>query len=170
MSAPAFSIGPLAYALSISDFAAWVERAPVGARIVYAHGSVPPRGEPAWALAGALETAGRVTLTAARDGGVTEWIATKLAAGPGAAAAAPIEDAAAERVLARLRRAANLEQVCPTNAELAEACGLKDADAASYRIRKLIRERRIRVEDQGPRARRIVTIVATGRSTVAGGL
>lgn len=73
-------------------------------------------------------------------------------------------------VLRLLSRAANRGQACPTNAELARALGLKDAVAASYRVRCLVRAGKIRVEEPSPTERRVVTIVATGKSTVRGAL
>ncbi|WP_447727255.1 hypothetical protein [Sphingomonas koreensis] len=116
-----------------------------------------------------------ITLTTEPYPGGRNYIAIRcaidIAAPPIERHAAPVqEDELADRVLRRLRRAANLGLVCPTNAELARDCGLKDADAASYRLRKLIGNKLIRVDDQGPNARRIVTIIESGRSTVAGAL
>jgi hypothetical protein len=61
-----------------------------------------------------------------------------------------------------------------TDAELARECGLKDADAASYVLRKLKGEdaghRRIRILNYGPRERRVAVIVATGAATVRAAL
>jgi hypothetical protein len=160
-------------AVEASALDRWAASAAPRARIVYATGPELPREAPAVSLARRLADVGLVTLTTEAIEGGRNYIAVRL---PFAASTAPValdplpEDALAARVLQRLRRAANLDQVCPTNAELARECGLKDAAVASYRIRKLIAAGKIRVEDQGPNARRIVTIVATGRRTMPGAL
>ena len=75
------------------------------------------------------------------------------------------EDDPTELVLRAIRRAANLGLACPTNASLATSCGLKDAAAASYRIRCLVQSGQLRIEDQGPGKPRIATIVGTGKQT-----
>lgn len=62
-------------------------------------------------------------------------------------------------VLAVLADAARRGQPCPTNEELAALCGLSGRAAASYRVRLLARQQRIAVEDRGPMARRVVTIL-----------
>lgn len=58
---------------------------------------------------------------------------------------------------------------CPANAVLADLAELRDADAASYRIKRLVAWGRIRVEAPNPphdrRAGRVVTIVESGLST-----
>lgn len=153
----------------------WAATAVPGEKTIYATGPELPRGAPAVLLARALADIGLVTLTTQAIEGGRNYLAIRCAIDPNkpepARHLAPAtEDLLAAKVLQRLRRAANLEQVCPTNAELARDCGLRDADAASYRIRKLIAASCIRVEDQGPNARRIVTIVGTGKSTVPGSL
>ncbi len=152
----------------------WVSTALPGDRCIYATGPELPREAPAVSLARTMANVGLVTLTTQAVAGGRNFIAIRCAIDPNRPDAprhAPVrEDDLAEKVLARLRRAANLGHVCPTNAELARDCGLKDADAASYRIRKLIAARKIRVEDHGPNTRRVVTIVSTGRRTIPGAL
>ncbi len=161
-------------AAEVDELDHWVSIALPGERCIYATGPELPRGAPAVSRARILAESGLVTLTTQAIVGGRNFIAVRCAIDPNKPVVdrhvPPQEDALAEKVLARLRRAANFSQLCPTNAELARDCGLKDADAASYRIKKLIRERKIRVEDQGPNRRRIVTIVATGRRTVPGAL
>lgn len=75
-----------------------------------------------------------------------------------------------DAILRAFRRAANMGMVAPTNGELAKSLGLKDGEAARYLVNLLVRAGAIKVSDQGPRARRIVTIVATGRETKPGRL
>jgi DNA-binding Lrp family transcriptional regulator len=68
-------------------------------------------------------------------------------------------------VLRLLAQAASKGLPCPTNAELAKRIGLKDAVAASYRVRRLVQSGAIVVEEPSPSERRVVTIVATGAQT-----
>src|SRR3546814_11901062 len=69
-----------------------------------------------------------------------------------------------------LNKAAVTCRPCPTNAELAVALGLKNAEVARYEFNRLVRQGKIAVAGFGPRRRRVVTIVATGQQTRKGGL
>jgi hypothetical protein len=72
----------------------------------------------------------------------------------------------AGKIYMTLVRAANLGLPCPSNAALAEAAGLRDADAARYRVKTLAEEGRIEVVLSGAgRSFRRVRIVETGRWT-----
>ena len=77
------------------------------------------------------------------------------------------DDAASEMrlVMVVLRGAARAGRPCPSNAEIARRCGLKDADRARYRIRQLRDSALIRVETVAAEPRRVVTIVNSGRRT-----
>ena len=73
---------------------------------------------------------------------------------------------AERRVLKLLLAAVAKGLPCPTNAAIAKATGLPDENAASYRLKLLQRRGLIRViVPNDPRLRRVVTIVASGRST-----
>lgn len=61
-----------------------------------------------------------------------------------------------------LKHAAVTSRSCPSNEQLAKACNLSGKDAARYRVGLLIKTGRIAVEDHGPNAPRVVTIL-TGR-------
>lgn len=75
------------------------------------------------------------------------------------------------RLLKLLMVAASRGLPCPTNAAIARAVGLPDDNAASYRLRRLQQRGLIRVEvSADPRRLRIVTIVASGKTTPAGWL
>lgn len=70
------------------------------------------------------------------------------------------------KIFLTLVRAANLGMPCPSNAALAEIAGLRDADAARYRLRLLAEQGRIEIKLSGPgRSFRRVRIVETGRWT-----
>lgn len=70
------------------------------------------------------------------------------------------------KIYLALRRAANLGLPCPSNAQLAELAGLRDADAARYVLRKLQQAAKIDVKLSGRgRSFRRVRIVETGRMT-----
>lgn len=160
----------------------WAERARPGENVAYFTGTRP--GDAVRAVASALHSQGLVTMTTKRaTDGATRHILQRLAAprpsklralariNPGRfQSRADGAKCTTKAVLRLLTRAANRGQACPTNAELARALGLKDAVAASYRVRRLVRENKIRVEEPGPTERRVVTIVATGKSTVRGAL
>ncbi len=185
--APRYQIGPIAFAIELDALEAWLDSAPVGDRIVYAHGRAAPSKAAAFVRAGELGRARLLRLhNRRRPDGDWEWLAIRCAA-PDAddapdAVRAPLARADAmhetveARVLRVLRVAANIGTVCPTNAEIAQACGLlrrdgaPDPDAASYRVRKLVAAGAIRIEDFGPTQRRIVTICGSGAKTVAGAL
>lgn len=73
---------------------------------------------------------------------------------------------AVERQLYRmLVRTANHHLPCPDNGAIARLLGLRDALAASYRMRRLVAAGLIVVEQGAPGARRVVTIVASGART-----
>jgi hypothetical protein len=76
---------------------------------------------------------------------------------------------AERRVLKLLLAAVAKGLPCPTNAAIAKATGLPDENAASYRIKLLQRRGLIRVAvPNDPRLPRVVTIVASGKSTKPG--
>jgi hypothetical protein len=143
----------------------WVGKAKAGERIIYGRESLDKAV--ATEARTLLET-GAVALNF-RKGQVGEYIMTRREGEPTAdvAPASLIEDVddALARVMKHLRRAANFERACPSNVELARLCGLKDADAAAYLVRKAVSYSLIRVEDRRPK-RRVVQIVATGRRTL----
>src|SRR3546814_17692000 len=73
-------------------------------------------------------------------------------------------------MLSSRRRAANRGQVCPTNTELARQLALKNGEAARYEFNQLVAGGHIRVANFGPLMRRVVTIVASGKTTAKGAL
>jgi len=81
------------------------------------------------------------------------------------------DEAASEMrlVMVVLRGAARAGRPCPSNAEIARRCGLKDADRARYRIRQLRDAALIRVETVAAEPRRVVTIVNSGKRTGVSG-
>lgn len=68
------------------------------------------------------------------------------------------------RILQLLSRCANLGLPCPTNRELADHAGLRDAEAARYQLGLLAKGGHLTART-GPSGSRVVTITATGRST-----
>ena len=74
--------------------------------------------------------------------------------------------AAIEQTLLRMiRHAIRYKQPCPTNEEFALAAGLADANAASYRLRRLVYFGKIEVIHHGPFERRQVVLKETGQIT-----
>lgn len=166
------TLGAQAMTIPASVLEAFARDGAPGARITYAQGRDEPRTAATWLLAGELAQAGWLRLFRQRTPGGFEFLAEKRDRGDIGAAAprAVMPDAADDALLAMLRRAANFDQPCPTNVEIAAALNLKDAVAASYRMRKLIQLGAIRVTDHGPKERREVTIAETGKSTPRGKL
>lgn len=170
---PRFSIGPLAMAIELAALEAWLDAAAPGDQIIYASGPALPRSADAVVRVRALIEARRVTAFTARRGGITDFIAqrradpVRVAAGDGAIGGAVAGVGADNQaaVLRMIRRAINLGKPCPTNAEIAAACGLPNADAASYLFRKLVRDGVIISTDHGPRMRRVVRVAGGGKST-----
>lgn len=73
------------------------------------------------------------------------------------------------RILKLLLTAAARGLPCPTNATIAHLVGLRDELAASYRLRKLQERGLIRIAvPADPRLYRVVTIVASGKTTRGG--
>jgi len=163
-----------AFTVTVEDVEAWVTMAEPGDELVYATGIALPASAPAVVAVRDLVADGLVRTHMRRVGKGFEYFAIRRAPEVNPVQpprhVAPPRDDGDTRVLRVLTRAANLRQVCPTNAEIARECGLKDAVAASYRLRKLIADGAIKSEDQGPNQRRIVTIVGTGASTIKGAL
>lgn len=158
----------------------WAERAQAGEDVVYCTGVRPD--DSIGAAARALCESGVVTLTtrrvAAASGGGFRFIAQRLAdprpsqirarrrSNPGQFLPASGDAKRTTRAVLRLLvQAANRDAPCPTNAEIAVRVGLNGSVAASYRMRRLVRDGLIQVEEPSPRERRIVTIVATGKKT-----
>ncbi len=185
-----FSIGPLCrWVMPVSDFEAWVQSASAGEVIVYAKGQALAQGSATVLLARELGPNGAKMVELLQrivkvdDRRETEWFAVRVrksadaaplhhpADGPSPRAGEVPDDSDEQNAILRaFRRAVNLRAVAPTNAELASICGLSNGERARYLVGKLISRGLIKVSDQGPRARRIVTIVATGRETVGGKL
>jgi hypothetical protein len=170
--APRTAFSPESWAIDVPAFDRWIAGARVGQRLLYARGEQIPRHEPAWAHARELADDKVITLTSGRDPEnkrVFCYYAVRVAAPVAQPIPAPVievnEDDPTALVLRAIRRAANLGVDCPTNASLATSCGLKDAAAASYRIRCLVQSGQLRIDDQGPGKPRIATIVGTGKQT-----
>lgn len=157
------------------QLSSWVARARPGEDVVYSTGVRP--GEVIGSAVRQLHESGLVALRSKRVAGGFRFIAVRLAdPQPSQRAQKSVrrgrfvhasEDAKAttRMVLQQLRQAANRGEPCPTNAELARVVGLKDAVAASYRVRRLVKDGAIIVEAPSPLERRVVTIVATGKRT-----
>ena len=164
--------------LTIDQFDRWIAGAALGERLVYAEGLSPPRHLPVWNHARDAAGEGIVRLHNIRSGERQWWHFVAVRVAPAVPSVVPVPaavvaidlDDPTETVFRALRRAVNFALPCPTNAHLAQICGLKDAAAASYRLRVLRDLNRIRISDNGPGNPRVVTIVASGRSTAAGGI
>ena len=173
--AASFSIGPLGSAIAAGALESWFSLAPVGDRIVYAQGLVLPRGTASVLLARELADCERLHLFQRRkaESREWEWIAEKRPGGSVAAAVADrsnddssgLIDDASDAIFRLLKRTANLGLPCPTFAEIADRFDLPNAEAARYRTNLLVQRGLVRFSDHGPRKRRVVTILASGRTS-----
>ena len=145
----------------------WIASAKPGDAAVYARGASVPR-EVAQVAREAAE-AGFVDLVRKREG-LNAWAfqvqrrSKPLPSASGRRRFHP-RGSAEGTILRLITQAAKRGRACPTNLELARACGLSCAVAASYRLRKLAREGRITIEQRGPLQRRVVTLHDSGLST-----
>lgn len=149
---------------------AWLARARPGDRMIYARGpALDPRHAVA-ALVARWSAEGEVLTLKQRIGGELAHMAQRARPRPAGAVPArrlrrdaEFEETPAGRLFLHLARLANMGLPCPSNRELAEAAGLRDAEAARYLFNKLRAEGRIAVVSTGER--RVVTIAETGART-----
>ena len=170
-----FRIEPLTTAAERRALEVWIAAAAPGDSTVYATGPALPHGHETVKLVQVLNDRGVLQLNLKRRGDRHgfDFLATKMAdplpVSPKADRSA-LSEAKCVRVLAALTERARAGGEMQSNQELARECTLKNADEASYQLRKLIARKAIRVEDFGPNERRVVTIVATGTASVRGRL
>ena len=157
----------------------WFARAPAGAKAIYAVGPVIDPKHPVMALVREWRRMGEVLdLPQVRvEGGFSHSFQRchpaprVLADEQGARRARVVVDddwreTKEGRVFLMLVRAANLGLPCPSNTQLAEANGLRDADAARYCVDVLERDGRIERKLSGAgRSHRRIRIVETGKWT-----
>ncbi len=143
-----------------------------GETLEYARGAHPPR-ELVRAMRPLVE-AGVLSPVARRSADGFRFIVERGTA-PIARAKAPrrgtvrrrrVRKSSLTQVFEMLARAARRGEPCPTNDELARACGLSGKLAASYRVRRLAAMGHVTVEDHSPFGRRVITIL-TGRDAGA---
>ena len=136
-----------------------------GMRMTYGRGEAPPRDAVA-AMADLVEARVLVPIRKREAGGYLFMVERGLA--PLSRAERPRRGRARQRLIRKtslsmvfdmLARAARRGGPCPTNDELAAACRLSGKMAASYRMRRLVADGKIAVEDHSPFGRRVVTIL-----------
>lgn len=157
------------------DFIDRIARAAPGETFEYGRGNNPPR-ELVQAMRPYVD-AGVLHPTQKRVAGEMRFLVQRgrgdfaqAARGPrrGAVRRRRVRKSTLTLVLECLVRAVRREQACPTNEEIAAACGLTGKLAASYRVRRLVAAGKIAVVDHSPWGRRVVTILTgpmAGRST-----
>lgn len=149
------------------DFLGRIERSAPGSTMEYARGANPPR-ELVRAMR-PLVDAGLLHPTQKRVGGETRYLVQRGAGdftealnrrtGRGVVRRQRIRKTSLSMVLDCLVRAVRRGDPCPTNEELAAVCGLSGKLAASYRMRRLVADGKIALEDHSPWGRRVVTIL-----------
>jgi hypothetical protein len=149
---------------------AWLTYAERGDRAVYARTRRIDRGDATAELARALAGKGLITLQQQRHGAsLYDYIARRTHLSVIAAAPpAPREESLApdlRLVLDHLSRLADQGAPCSSNRGIARACGLRDAEAARYRLRQLRGAGAIIVAPVPVEPGRVVTIVETGART-----
>lgn len=153
--------------LDAAGITEWVRNAKAGDMAVYARGETISR--PVAELARRFHEQGLVDLTRRRDGGGWQFLIQRRSAafraGRQVRRVHP-RSSAESAILRMIRDAIRLRQPCPTNAEFAEGAGLSGAIAASYRLRKLVRDGKIELIDHGPFERRVAVLVSADKRTV----
>lgn len=160
----------------------WSERAAPGDWVIYATGpALDPRHPAVVLVADLIRTGEGLPAKARGSDGALQHRLCRAAPDRGDAAAATREsgarrlrleaefaETAGGRILMLLSRCANLGLPCPANRALADHAGLRDAEAARYQLGLLIKAGHItaRVMASG---QRVVTVRATGRSTLESG-
>lgn len=170
-----YRIAPLATFADQAALSKWVDAAAAGHSAVYATGPALPQKHPVIQMVSVLADRGVVRPHVVRraDGRGFDFLIVKRGAGAVSDDMPSRRDdreARTDRVLEALTQRAETGSVMQSNLELARECGLKNADEASYQLRKLIQRGVIRIEDFGPNERRCVTIIAIGKTTVRGRL
>lgn len=157
----------------------WFAGAAAGQQAIYGTGPTGVPGHPVQVLVNEWARTGEIVKLPNVRLGPNMWRYALVRARPGSRAAADERgrkarvsadadwrETDAGRIYMTLVRAANLGLPCPTNAGLAEAAGLKDADAARYQVKLLRDSGQIEVLLSGAgRCFRRVRIVETGRWT-----
>lgn len=160
---PRFTIGPLSMAIELTALEVWLAGSVPGDRITYATGPDLPRSAATVKRVTVLAEARRVRPLRTKIAGGWDFMVERLA--DPAAPAAPAPAGTLDDVLRLIRLAINLGKPCPTNAEIATACGLPNADAASYLFKKLVKSGVLISTDHGPRMRRVVRVAGGSKCT-----
>lgn len=164
---------PGAFVVSPEQLIDWVIEVEEGERCVYARAATLNYHRALRERAQRLAAQGSVTLALQRfaaDSGLFDYIARRTCL-PVAADAPPpprSDDALsseARRVIELLVRYADQGAPCPSNRAIARACGLKDADASAYQVRRLAELGFILRKATPVEPGRQITIVETGART-----
>jgi hypothetical protein len=156
-------VRPLAETLELFEAAA------PGALILYARGHLIHGETSRYVMR--LYEAGLADLRQPRAVGGFQYFVRKRPGGAGLSAVAAVaaeSDDATDAILRALKRAANLNDRCPSDAELARLTGLPTRHAAAWRVTKLKKAGIIRtsVEDGPDGPWRTVIIVETKKQTL----
>lgn len=170
-----FAIGPLTVPIDAEVFAELVRRALPGEHVVYAQGPVALAGHATFTMARRMAEAGLVrthNLRSETRAGF-DFVVVRLA-DPETPVNDPMDGPRAlhadeAALLALLEERADAGGVSPTDGEAATLLGLS-RERARYCRGVLVKAGLIRVDAPSRLVRRVVTIVATGKSTVAGAL
>jgi len=160
----------------------WAANAEPGASIVYARGAALPASAGV-DLVRSLAQAGAVAPVRRKMPHGFDFIAqrtrspfalqsavSRLSRGP-VRRARKVSTKTECRALYRiLKKCAAEARVCPTNAELAKALGLKDAKTVSNRLLRVVAAGLVKFTDFGPNERRVALIVESGAQTPRGAL
>lgn len=169
-------------AMPDAAIATWARGAEPGSSIVYARGAALPAGTGvdlvrSLALSGAVAPVRRkmphgFDFIAQRTRSPFSLPATvqRISRGPVRRARKASTKTECRAIWRLIRRAVAEGLPCPTNAELARAIGLKDADAARFRLRRIVAAGLVELIDHGPNERRVARIPESGAQTPRGAL
>lgn len=174
-----FRIDALCMSAGVDEFEAWLDRAKIGASFVYARGAVLDQKRDVVVRARTAVGEGEIRTHQRRGAdGQIEYLAVRCeppvdgrAPDRRRSAASAIDGESPQgRIMAIVRRCIKLRQPMRTNAEIARELSLPNAEAARYEFNKLVQAGHLATRNMGAHARRVVTIAATGASTVEGAL
>lgn len=158
------------WSLKPSEIEAWAKTAPVGGRLVYAHGpSVPSL---AGRIARGLYESGLVVLNLTRsDDGLFDYLATRRQAPrasrkerpPISVGEAQKLPGAIDRLLSALTGCAEAKQLCPSSSALVDLADLRDVNQVNYLLDTLARRGSIALATSG--RHRVVIITSSGKRT-----
>lgn len=161
VAAPPRHFAARCFVAPLADFEQFVRVAKPGEQMTIAHGLEPPRSEAVWLKSIDYVAAGLIVVRHVRSRLGYDYVATRCARvfdaqddlplfGLGSRARNAVDHETEDSVLQFVARIARRGAPLPSNADIARECGLRSADAARYRLRRLQERGLIQIESNSP--------------------